>query len=164
MWTPYTDCILPDYCIDSTASFLCDTYLVCWSFVEAHEAGRVCRQFNRYQGIPEYRDRMLGNAGHLSKSHRRGRKGADWAKIHKFYIDEWDLRHDRSQSTFHHATASMEGSCHPGYMAWYNRITVSYLVQPGTQSTVGMNESASSLKLTVCYVFVYKNVFSLMFV
>ncbi|XP_047961699.1 uncharacterized protein LOC125206491 [Salvia hispanica] len=43
----------------------------------------------------------------------------------------------------------MEGSCHPGYMAWYNRITVSYLVQPGTQSTVGMNESASSLKLAV---------------
>ncbi|XP_042041305.1 serine/threonine-protein phosphatase 7 long form homolog [Salvia splendens] len=40
LWTPYADCILPDYCIDSTASFLCDTYLVCWSFVEAHEAGR----------------------------------------------------------------------------------------------------------------------------
>ncbi|XP_042067231.1 serine/threonine-protein phosphatase 7 long form homolog [Salvia splendens] len=90
LWTPYADCILPDYCIDSTASFLCDTYLVCWSFVEAHEARRVCRQFNRYQRIPQYCDRMLHNAGHLSKSHRRGRKGTDWAKVHKFFIDEWD--------------------------------------------------------------------------
>ncbi|XP_047955243.1 uncharacterized protein LOC125201249 [Salvia hispanica] len=43
LWTPYADCILPDYCIDSTTSFLCDTYLVCWSFVEVHEADRFCR-------------------------------------------------------------------------------------------------------------------------
>ncbi|XP_042065592.1 SKI/DACH domain-containing protein 1-like [Salvia splendens] len=88
---------------------------------------------------------MLHNAGHLSKSHRRGRKGADWAKVHKFYIEEWDLRHHRFQTNFDHATMTMDGSIHPGYMAWFNRITVSYLVQPATQSTVGMNESASSM-------------------
>ncbi|XP_042041489.1 uncharacterized protein LOC121786963 [Salvia splendens] len=149
LWTPYADCILPEYCIDSTASYLCDTYLVCWSFVEAHEAGRVCRQFNRYQRIPQYCDRMLHSSGHLSKSHRRGRKGADWAKVHKFFIDEWDLRHDRFQATFDHATATLGGRINPGYMAWYNRITVSYLVQPGTQSTDGMNEAASSNLLAV---------------
>ncbi|XP_042016298.1 uncharacterized protein LOC121764324 [Salvia splendens] len=88
---------------------------------------------------------MLHNAGHLSKSHRRGRKGADWAKVHKFYIEEWDLRHHRFQANFDHATMTMDGRINPGYMAWFNRITVSYLVQPATQSTVGMNESASSM-------------------
>ncbi|XP_042059726.1 uncharacterized protein LOC121804293 [Salvia splendens] len=88
---------------------------------------------------------MLHNAGHLSKSHRRGRKGADWAKVHKFYIEEWDLRHHRFQANFDHATMTMDGRINPGYMAWFNRITVSYLVQPVTQSTVGMNESASSM-------------------
>ncbi|XP_047952483.1 uncharacterized protein LOC125198077 [Salvia hispanica] len=92
---------------------------------------------------------MLKNAGHLCKSHRRGMKGADWAKKHKLYIDEWDMRHERFQSTFDHATAGMEGRINPGYMAWYNRITVSYLTQPGTQSTAGMNESASSMKVLV---------------
>ncbi|XP_042020197.1 uncharacterized protein LOC121767935 isoform X2 [Salvia splendens] len=146
LWTPYADCIMPDYCIDPTASFLCDTYLVCWSFVEAHKAGCVYRQLNRYQRIPQYCDRMLHNARHLCKSYRRGRKGADWAKVHKFFINEWDLRHDRFQATFDHATATMDGRINPGYMAWYNRITVLYLVQPATQSTIGMNESASSMK------------------
>ena len=71
-------------------------------------------------------------------------KGADWAKKHKLYIDEWDMRHERFQSTFDHATAGMEGRINPGYMAWYNRITV-------TQSTAGMNESASSMKVLVCF-------------
>ncbi|XP_042029994.1 uncharacterized protein LOC121776910 [Salvia splendens] len=92
---------------------------------------------------------MLHSSGHLSKSHRRGRKGADWAKVHKFFIDEWDLRHDRFQATFDHATTTMDGRINPGYMAWYNRITVSYLVQPGTQSTEGMNEAAPSNLLAV---------------
>ena len=142
---------MSDYYIDSTASFLCDTYLVCWSFVEAHEVERVCRQFNRYQRIPEYRDRMLKNAGHLCKSHRRGMKGTDWAKKHKFFIDDRDMRHVRFQSTFDHATATMEGRINPGYMTWYNRITVSYLTQPGAQSTAGINESAPSMKVLVCF-------------
>ncbi|XP_042034976.1 uncharacterized protein LOC121781300 [Salvia splendens] len=85
---------------------------------------------------------MLHNAGHLIKSHRRGRKGVDWAKVHKFFIDEWDLRHDRFQATFDHATATMDGRIN-------HRIIVPYLVQPATQSTVGMNESASSMKKLV---------------
>ena len=78
-------------------------------------------------------------------------KGTDWAKKHKFFIEERDISHDRFQSTFDHATTTMEGRINPGYMAWYNRITVSYLTQPGTQSTTGMNESASFMKLMVCF-------------
>ena len=74
-------------------------------------------------------------------------KGADWAKKHKLYIDEWDMRHERFQSTFDHATAGMEGRINPGYMSWYNRIMVSYLTQPRTHSTAGMNESASFMKV-----------------
>ncbi|XP_042048979.1 protein MAIN-LIKE 2-like [Salvia splendens] len=75
LWTPYAHCILTDYCSDVNGCSLCDTYLVCWAYVEAHEAGRVRRQFNRYQDIPQFVDRMLKNADHLGKNDRHGKKG-----------------------------------------------------------------------------------------
>ncbi|XP_047945408.1 serine/threonine-protein phosphatase 7 long form homolog [Salvia hispanica] len=117
VWTPYVDRILPDYCNDVNECYMCDTYLVCWSYVEAHEAGRVRRQFNRYQGIPQSIDRMLKNADHLGKNDRRGKKGTDWEKMHQFFIGEWDMRYERFQATVD--------------ATWYNRITVTYLTQPG---------------------------------
>ncbi|XP_042027110.1 serine/threonine-protein phosphatase 7 long form homolog [Salvia splendens] len=88
IWTPYAHCILPNYCSDVNECSLCNTYLVCWAYVEAHEAGRVRRQFNRYQDIPQYVDRMLKNADHLGKNDRRGKKGNNWENTHQFYIGE----------------------------------------------------------------------------
>ena len=71
------DRILPDYFNDANQCSMCDTYLVCWAYVEAHEAGRVRRQFNRYQEIPQSVDRLLKNADHLGKIDRHGKKGND---------------------------------------------------------------------------------------
>ncbi|XP_042001134.1 uncharacterized protein LOC121750625 isoform X2 [Salvia splendens] len=149
MWTPYADCILPDYCNDVNGCSMCDTYLVCWAYVEAHEAGRVRRKFNRYQDIPQLVDRMLKNADHLGKNDRRGKKGNNWENTHQFYIREWDMRYERFQETVDAATMSMNIPLSPGYMAWYNRITVTYLTQPGVQSNAEMNESASSMRLLI---------------
>ncbi|XP_042024829.1 serine/threonine-protein phosphatase 7 long form homolog [Salvia splendens] len=149
LWTSYAHCILSDYCSDVNGCSLCDTYLVCWSYVEAHEAGRVHRQFNRYQDIPQYVDMMLKIADHLGKNDRRGKKGNNWENTHQFYIGEWDMRYERFQATEDAGTMSMNIPMSPGYMVWYNKITVTYLTQPGARSTAGMNESASSMRLFV---------------
>ncbi|XP_042059682.1 serine/threonine-protein phosphatase 7 long form homolog [Salvia splendens] len=147
--TPYAHCILPDYCNDMNGCSLCETYLVCRAYVEAHEPGRVQRQFNRYQDIPQYVDRMLSNADHLGKNDRHGKKGNNWANTHQFYIGEWDLRYERFQAAEDAAPMSMNIPMSPGYMAWYNRITVTYLTQPGARSTARMNESAASMRLFI---------------
>ncbi|XP_042032274.1 serine/threonine-protein phosphatase 7 long form homolog [Salvia splendens] len=149
IWTPYAHCILSDYCNDVNGCSLCETYLVCWAYVEAHEPGKVRRQFNRYQDIPHYVDRMLRNADHLGKNDRRGRKGNNWANTHQFYIGEWDMRYERFQAAEYAVPMSMNIPMNPGYMAWYNRITVTYMTQPGTRATGGMNESAASMRLFV---------------
>ncbi|XP_041999759.1 protein MAIN-LIKE 1-like [Salvia splendens] len=149
IWTPYAHCILPDYCNDVNGCSLCETYLVCWAYVEAHEPGRVRRQFNRYQDIPKYVDRMLRNADHLGKNDRCGKKGNNWANTHQFYIGEWNLRYERFQAAEDAASMSLNIPMSPGYMAWYNRITVTYLTQPGARSTAGMNESAASMRLFI---------------
>ncbi|XP_042051427.1 serine/threonine-protein phosphatase 7 long form homolog [Salvia splendens] len=149
LWTPYAHCILPDYCSDMNGCSLCDTYLVCWSYIEAHEAGRVRRQFHRYQDVPQYVDRRLKNGDHLGQNDRRGKKGNNWGNTHQFYIREWDMRCERFQATEDAAMMSMNIPMSPGYMAWYNKITVTYLTQPGVRSTAGMNESASSMRLLV---------------
>ncbi|XP_042046864.1 serine/threonine-protein phosphatase 7 long form homolog [Salvia splendens] len=127
LWTPYAHCILPDYCSDVNGCSLCDTYL----------------------DIPQFVDRMLKNADHLGKNDRRGKKGNNWENTHQFYIGEWDMRYERFQATEDAATMSMNIPMSPGYMAWYNKITVTYLTQPGVRSTAGMNESASSTRLLV---------------
>ncbi|XP_042006722.1 protein MAIN-LIKE 1-like isoform X3 [Salvia splendens] len=120
IWTPYARALLPDYCNDAAGCSLCETYLVCWAYVEAHEPGRVRRQFNRYQDIPQNVDRMLRNADHLGKNDRRGKKGNNWANTHQFYIGEWDMR-----------------------------ITVTYMTQHGARASGGMNESAASMRLFI---------------
>ncbi|XP_042067768.1 serine/threonine-protein phosphatase 7 long form homolog [Salvia splendens] len=148
IWTPYAHCILPEYCSDVNGCSLCETYLVCWTYVEEHEAGRVRRQFNRYQDIPQYVDRMLKNADHFRKNDRRGKKGNNWENTHQFYIGEWGLRYERFQA-IDDAPMSMNIPMSPRYMAWYNKITVTYLTQPGVQPTAGMNESACSMRLFV---------------
>ncbi|XP_042027140.1 protein MAIN-LIKE 1-like [Salvia splendens] len=145
----HAHCILPDYCNDVNGCSLCETYLVCWAYVEAHDPRRVRQQFNRYQDIPQYVDRMLRNADHLGKNDRRGKKGNNWANTHQFYIGEWDLRYERFHAVEDAAPMSMNIPMSPGYMAWYNRITVTYLTQPGARSTAGMNESAASMRLFV---------------
>ncbi|XP_042012474.1 protein MAIN-LIKE 1-like [Salvia splendens] len=149
IWTPYAHCILPDYCNDVTGCSLCETYLVCWAYVEAHEPGRVRRQFNRYQDIPQNVDRMLRNADHLGKNDRRGKKGNNWATTHQFYIGEWDMRYERFQAAEYVAPMSLDIPMSPSYMAWYNRITVTYMTRPGARATAGMNESAASMRLFV---------------
>ena len=78
--------MLPDYCRDVTGCSHCDTYLVCWAYVEAHEAGRVRRQFNQYQEISQSVDRMLKEADHLKKNNRRGKKGTNWEEMRQFFI------------------------------------------------------------------------------
>lgn len=128
---------------------LCDTYLTCWAYVEVQESGQVRRQFNRCQGIPDYVDRMLDKADHLDKNDRRGKKGRNWASTHRFFVEEWNKRYERFKASLDRATVSVDIPMSPGYMAWYNRITVTYLTQPRVQSTAGMNESASSLRLLV---------------
>ncbi|XP_042012201.1 serine/threonine-protein phosphatase 7 long form homolog [Salvia splendens] len=149
IWTPYAHCILPDYCNDVTGCSLCETYLVCWAYVEAHEPGRVRRQFNRYQDIPQNVDRMLRNADHLGKNDRRGKKGNNWANTHQFYIGEWDMRYERFQAAEYAAPMSLDIPMSPSYMAWYNRITVTYMTRPGARATAGMNESAASMRLFI---------------
>ncbi|XP_047945406.1 serine/threonine-protein phosphatase 7 long form homolog [Salvia hispanica] len=147
LWTPYANCMLPDYCRDVTGCSHCDTYLVCWAYVEAHEAGLVRRQFNQYRKIPQSVDRMLKEADHLEKNNRRGKKGTNWEETRQFFIGECDMRYERFEATLGGATMYNNIPLSLGYMAWYNRITVTYLTQVGVQSTVGMNETASDIRL-----------------
>ena len=60
------------------------------------------------------------------------------------------MRYERFQETADSAKMSINTPLSPGYMAWYNRITVTYLTLPGgVRTTAGMNESASSMRLFV---------------
>ncbi|XP_042032293.1 serine/threonine-protein phosphatase 7 long form homolog [Salvia splendens] len=132
IWTPYARALLPDYCNDAAGCSLCETYLVCLAY-----------------DIPQNVDRMLRNADHLGKNDRRGKKGNNWANTHQFFIGEWDMRYERFQAAEYTAPMSLNIPMSPGYMAWYNRITVTYMTQPGALATAGMNESAASMRLFV---------------
>ncbi|XP_041991613.1 uncharacterized protein LOC121742521 [Salvia splendens] len=59
------------------------------------------------------------------------------------------MRYERFQAAEYAAPMSLDIPMSPGYMAWYNRITVTYMTRPGARATAGMNESAASMRLFV---------------
>ena len=92
---------------------------------------------------------MLKDADYFEKNDRHGKKGNNWEDTHQFFIGEWGMRNERFDAILGGATMYNYIPLSLGYMTWYNRITMTYLTQPGVQSTIGMNETASAMRLFV---------------